>query len=156
MNKVILAIALMLGSVACDVPWNGLPGLELRPSTQVAGTKDWWYAEVDEAATKWNAALEAEGCERPFRVVTEGGHPVVLVREDNWIWGADVNGKEVHNLRLDILNTPGEPAWPQNVLLHEMGHVMGLGHVDDETSVMYGVPHLEELSMEDVLAAACP
>lgn len=47
-----------------------------------------------------------------------------------------VTGEAVFDADADLLPGFGGATWGQ-VILHELGHVLGLDHIDDETSIMY-------------------
>lgn len=38
----------------------------------------------------------------------------------------------------EIMQWPGGPARARAIIIHELGHVLGLGHVDDPSQLMYG------------------
>ncbi len=105
---------------ACDNSWG--------PGAQITATGDdpRWHHQVELAADAWNDALHL--CGPVLYVIPSGGHPVSLV--DGSDWDEDLAGHfdgEKIEVRIGLRSV----EYP--ILLHELGHGLGLGHVDVET-----------------------
>jgi hypothetical protein len=99
------------------------------------------------AAGEWDSAVT---CVTPFWS-DDSGYPVALVPGDTSCGDGTSgcqsdSGIEVHGRAADL----SFPTWGTPVLLHEMGHLIGLVHSSDPTSVMYPRPTAAVLSVEDI------
>lgn len=121
---------------------------------------DSWGDRVWQAADLWNRSL-VERCpdSRAFWP-DPSGLPVRMVAGDtdcgDGTAGCETaDGIEVHGRYADL----SYPTWAVPVLLHEMGHRLGLAHSTDPESVMQEVPTVLYPSPADVEMAArtvCP
>jgi hypothetical protein len=99
---------------------------------------DTWRADVEWAAALWADALE--GCvDVPFIVADDGGHEVALVQ--------DVDGEAAGTAHLtegwvEVEDGPSRAIF----LVHELGHVLGVGHLETSPSVMRAVPAVVDLA----------
>jgi hypothetical protein len=134
MRAMILALALV--SSGCVQTVWGYDDVVLVPQS---GDANRWIAAVDAAATAWNSALFTRCGHRIFRVVrevriaSEYEHAVQLVPESQW----DRPGLSGY-LDDDLIAVKaGKSAEDeQRILLHELGHALGLSHVTDRPSIM--------------------
>ncbi len=94
-----------------------------------------WVQEVGVAIEEWNQVMEGMGCEPPFWI-DEGGYPIELLPE--YTLGDNVGLTYRTNIQVE------DVYYRHNVLLHELGHVMGLEHADGS------VPSIMEVTPDEV------
>lgn len=130
--RVLLAACLLTGCAAEP------QGFERPPEIALAAVGDpSWAADVETASQLWAIALG--GCvESPF-VVDDAGHPVILVDPDS-IDGASGVAHLVDGW-IEVEDGPSRLIF----LVHELGHVIGLGHSGVSPSVMRSTPSVEDL-----------
>ncbi len=132
------ALALVLLAACTDAP--APDPIDVSPDGP-----DGWDAQVEEATTIWNDAL---GCEA-FRL-DAAGLPVHLYTT-GWP-GTDTERGYYDGLEVAVRPTTYEVE--RATLVHELGHVMGLPHVEDQTSVMRRVVSTVYLPNEDDVTTA--
>jgi len=149
--------------------WASVPGAQVRPENRAPFVTDaQWRLEVQLAIDEWEALLAPFGCETPFVMSVDavGDHPVRLIANDDWTWtGADgvtFNDAPTQPAGpIEVRTGPdGEYAavwWRRAVLLHELGHALGLGHSDPANGLGIMTPHRTTsiVKRDDVAAAAC-
>jgi hypothetical protein len=147
-----LVLALLVTGCACGYRWDDLPGAVVTP---VAADGPAWTAEVRGAIVEWNDALFAVGCSWPFALGTEGGHRVELVPHDEWSWPDDEIGRATDDSI--VIREGGDGGVYRPILLHELGHAIGLCHADPAfgPSVLTPAHTSQSLTPRDVAAAAC-
>jgi hypothetical protein len=112
-----------------DVPNAPVSARALDPAHQ-----EEWHTMLSNAVDNWNGFLQANyHCELPFRLVTSGGNEARLVPPDQWDNGPEAVGMEWrgHIEVEERRNADGVLGLPGNdsVILHELGHALGLQHV---------------------------
>jgi hypothetical protein len=140
MKKVLF---LLLG--ACT-GWDRGDGLD--PVSRVDGVKpDVWYAEVEAASDTWRYLMEP-GC-YPFHMVEDGecGQHVILVPKSEWK-RPEAAGVAYSDGHIEVIGDI--PYYRQGILMHEIGHAMGLDHSTDIDSIMYPSVSAEEPTAQDV------
>lgn len=176
MNRFLIIIILSILSSGC-VHYMGLddlPEAALRPVITgpfVANTgldnAGYWRSEVQAAADAWNLALEERGCVPALRVIMDPdalAYDVVLWTRDEWPHGDDhvglMNSGEVGTGYIHVRSRLPRSNLP--ILLHEMGHALGLSFDGDEhapagsDSVMtYKVGDLVAPTAMDIAALGC-
>ncbi len=103
---------------ACDNSWG--PGSEITATCHDPK----WTLQVEKAASVWNSI---PGCGELLFVVPFGGHPVELY--DGHDWDDSVGGRfdgDSARVRINL------GIWEFPVLVHELGHALGLDHVSEE------------------------
>jgi hypothetical protein len=108
--------------------WSDAPAFSLHPVELDA-------APLKVAADRWRIALEAAGCDVVIDV-GPAGHEVRGWTAKAWPFpshwlGVTSFGEE----RIDVIGELAEERL-EDVLTHEIGHAIGLPHVDDRPSVM--------------------
>lgn len=126
-----LPLVFVVGGCTSSVEAWDLPA-KLAPT----GGTDAWRAQVAEAAGAWDLALS--GCTIvPFAMSDDAtGKPVVLVAASDWTYQGEGGWQDADQIQ--VLDRPGFPD-SEPAVLHELGHALGLGHVDpalDAFSVM--------------------
>lgn len=123
MIKMLILFSLLL--TGCFSEWL-LPA-DLKPEGP-----DGWADEVAQAADAWNTALGAP-CDGVFSIGDT--YPIKLVPAADWPWGesigiTDTGGLDwrhgsIHDAEIEVRDD--SPSY-QRVLLHELGHALGLEH----------------------------
>lgn len=145
------AALLLLVLGACEPDRWGY-GMQVDP-----GLDDRWSVQVIKAASKWDVALEP--CQDMGLAVSvvAGGHPIRLVPFRSMEADGFYDGTQ-------IVVMDGLAEWTEGVIMHEMGHALGLNHVPesvDPHSVMNPATEMnQEISEGDVRRAreffGCP
>jgi hypothetical protein len=112
-------------------------GDTLDPVNHVPGVDDdVWYEEVEFASNTWRDSMYP-GC-YPFHMTLDGecGNHVTLVPKSEWD-RPDANGIEnTYGGYIDIIGD--SPFGRRPIIMHEIGHAMGLPHSSDPGSIMHG------------------
>jgi len=151
----LLCDALLLAAVgtawlpACEhAPWS--PGTEVTAVSVDDGSQGVWESHVREAVGRWADVLGPD-CWEPYRVVPEGGMPVVLVDDSEWTHDEDAIGWWSGDMA-EVRHRDGDRQWFP-ALMHELGHSMGLGHAEGRGHVMSRSPASLYPTAEDVRLA---
>ena len=151
--KVIL-LALALSGCALD-GWDDVPGAPVTPVAAPAALAA-WELEVASAVETWEIALATVGCEAPF-ALSDDGHAIFLVAPAAWSHGPTLAGIQFSDGPFDLrgwIEIRENTQRRDDVLLHELGHALGLLHSDITPSLM---DHQVGQAIEphDITAAAC-
>lgn len=138
-QRIALALALVV-LPACELQWDDVPGAELRPVAEPGALLDSieWEGFVMEAASVWNTKLVAIGCPAPFSSdsVERGGHAVRLVPDAEWtepVFVAYTTGDDPTGAGEIAVSDRIGPSHLSMILQHEMGHAIGLDHIEPNT-----------------------
>jgi hypothetical protein len=156
------ALVLVAAAAGCAQPWSGwddAPTAHVTAGSDLPAFAAPWRAQVERDVGTWNAELTAIGCPAPFEIAA-GGHPVTLVPVGTW--GADsaiagMTDSERIRVQVAWIVIDGEVLPHPVILLHELGHALGLGHADaiNGPAAMTPEPTSDTLQPRDVAAAAC-
>lgn len=125
----ILALVVIVGG-CLPGPW-GYDDVTLSPKSN----QDRWFGSVERAAEAWNSVLR-EHCHRNvFRVSSDGDHEVRLVPVAAWD-RPQFSGYLDHDGGYIAIRDGRKDSEEQRILIHELGHALGLAHVTDHPSIM--------------------
>lgn len=143
------ALALLVG---CATPngWDDVPTAVVTPAAEPSQLTA-WHAQAVALVDQWAALLAPLGCAAPF-VVGDGGHVVRLVPRADWEYASRGDGWTDED-RIEIAgDVPPIPA----LLLHELGHALGLGHADPAFGPSLMTKQVGQgVFPRDIAAAAC-
>ncbi len=156
-------LLLMLGACTQQQQHYRYPAFEdmptslLTPVSSGAAFSTQWEAQVAEGSDEWNASVGPLGCPTLFRVGPHG-HPVNLVPRAYFPYPAE-GGETPHDggfISVMMTSVGGPNAESKIILLHELGHAIGLDHADPAygPSIMTSYP-ASDIQPRDVDAAAC-
>lgn len=145
------ACATEAGPAPVERHWHDVPRFALHPIAEDVDAATWGQAVAD-AADRWRVELAAVGCEVRIELADDG-HEVRGWTEAAWPFPSFWLGSTTFgaNESMDVVGDLASDKREQ-VLMHEMGHALGLPHVEDRPSLMN--PRAGELTDEDVENAA--
>lgn len=151
---VALFVAIMTG---CNSFGWSLPAPLRTTSNAASMPAEDWRTHVTFSTGLWNAAL---GC-APFVVDdSPDAHAVNYIAFDSWKHGNDAglylddeDERSIDGLgRIEIRERVDGSA-TTGILLHELGHALGLSHEDDSSSIMNAHPSVNRPSADDIARA---
>jgi hypothetical protein len=143
MRAVMLVAVLVAGcGVAAETPEVGVQGIPMAPTAELRAWHDGAaVAALEQAVALWRAA----GADV---LVNDWGYPVALVDgggdwpHDQIGYGSPTGGIQINvSLLEEVAGQADGAAWLVDTFAHELGHVIGCGHVSDGTAVMYQNMH---------------
>lgn len=144
-------------ATGCTPGWRDVPGAMVTAIAMDDVHQDAWHDEVADGVREWNDRLRPLGCPEPF-VVGPYGHDVVLVPEDQGAAhgvGDNVCGRAYEGVYEYIVVKDTENCRSHRIVLHELGHAIGIDHPRDEMPViMNATPRVDHLTDWDVEQAA--
>lgn len=144
----IRAIVILCALSACR--WQ--PGDAVTPVLGDGAPSTWkaaWHERVAEAVANWNAAL----CGPAFTFDPHDGLPVVLHVYSDWNFPSNLGyapGDEAH---IRGPRADGELGLLVDVIMHELGHVLNIGHSPDPTSIMRSPASVTMPNADDIRIA---
>ena len=139
---------LLVALGGCDFTWD----VGTRPDPILSnGSKDpQWTAWVEEASMEWTGPLVLRGCRDPFSGPST--QPVILVPDAEWPDDSSNGHTEADEIIVEgtVEQLMVNHAY-QSVIVHELGHALGLVHVPEtEDSVMHSPNNELHPSKEDL------
>lgn len=164
MNRILIILLIATLPSGCVNHYMGLddlPDAALRPeigsSVNNTGIENTalWRGEVQAAANVWNTALALCGRMPVFHVTDDPSvpaYPVVLWPHEEWthedkLVGLMVSG-EVGTGFIHVRNR--EPRSNLPILIHEMGHALGLSFEDNEDDFRHALPGSDSVMTANV------
>lgn len=132
MRAALIAVILTSCTATSNQPSTVVPTWTTAPSPELALV---WGSEITAAIDTWQGAI-GQDCPFPLTIGADG-NSASLLPEQQWPYGASTSGMHSHG-QISVL---GDAPWGHRaVLLHEMGHAIGLAHNEaDATSIMWPV-----------------
>ena len=147
MNKFVTLLALTLAACGIDT------SQQLSPAVTDGSDLETWAAEVESAVAHWQHAI-GTCCAFPLSVGVTGS-PITLVvvsalpdARARTTTGNDQRDVQKIDVRDDM-----SPFERHGVIMHELGHAIGLGHVAEPESIMCAPSTVSAPSASDVMRA---
>lgn len=157
--KLYTALLLLICSCTGWTGWDDVPTAKVTAKSELPMFTAAWETRVAKDVELWNSSLTSIGCPAPFELA-DNGHSVVLVQAGTWDFESSIAGMTSENgikvqVALFVVNNEVLPH--PVILLHELGHAIGLNHSDSifGPSAMTPEPTSDSLLPRDIEAAAC-
>lgn len=151
---VLVAVAMLSGCVQATLHrgWDDTPGAVLTPTVSDGLDPASWKSDVEVAAQTWNAALSR--CSDDVFSLGEGGHVVRQYTAEDWPYPNSIGITKIgHPHTIEVVHLD-DTSYRQRVIMHELGHAMGLEHTE-HAGIMHpgGDPNLFVINREDIIDA---
>lgn len=138
-NRMYLAVVALISlfCVGCIQEYQIGNAVEARVSGSYSKEMaELWEEKVEIASGIWRDAL-GEGCVDPFPMNGDGPVlPITLYTPEEWEYSDALAFTPADYIDVKGPRKDGEMGFMVDLVVHEMGHVIGLWHNNDPTSIM--------------------
>lgn len=142
----------MLVAGCTYVGWDDVPTAKVRPvlhPSYPAEDSSYWWGQVADAISLWNEEALLAGCEMPFKLSQDkNSHPITLLPLSEWRYDPITVGHYIDEYTDGVGSIYVRDYRPSSlthipVLMHELGHAIGMTHSEETASVMTSRVHAD-------------